>query len=57
MTMPAGWKNTSTKMTLAQWVENLKNQRVFERGLKEAPFEPKLAVTAVYLYGAGESYW
>jgi hypothetical protein len=42
MTMPAGWKNTSTKMTLAQWVENLKNQRV-------------LAVTAVYRYVAGES--
>jgi hypothetical protein len=44
MTLPFGWKNTSTKVTLAEY---LKNQ-------KELSFELQLATAAVTFYSAGE---
>ena len=50
MTMPAGWKNTSTKMTLFQYVKNIQ-----QTGLSflQLSFEPKLALTGIVLYQGG----
>jgi hypothetical protein len=60
MTMPAEWKNTSTnntsaKMTLAQYVNNIKNIKSPDLSLQELSFENQLAVTASVLFQEGVS--
>jgi hypothetical protein len=59
MTMPAGWKNTSTpntstKMTLFQYVNNIKNVKSPDLSLQELSFENKLALTAFSIALLGE---